>query len=417
MSAIHGLNKLVGTQQLHKWKGIYFPGLRQIQSSTCNRSITPGISRDKIAETEEEKQQRKFKRESYFIDTKRVSFRAGDGANGCISFLHLFANEFAGPDGGDGGCGGHIVLVADKQIKSLSRIASSYKGNPGGRAEGKDLFGRNAEHVYVKVPVGTNVKRALPKGHHDITTWENREILADLDADGSMFIAARGGAGGKGNHFFLSNTNRHPRIAQAGAKGEQNIYDLEMKLYAHVGLIGLPNAGKSTLLSRLTNACVKIGDYPFTTLHPQVGVIEYDDYTQLAISDLPGLIEDSHKNRGLGISFLKHVQRCVCLLYVVDLSSEDPIEDFEQLRFELEQFKKGLSTRGYAIVGTKTDLPGSKRNIDAFTKHIEKTSPGSKLFLISAQGNENLPELTRHFKTMYDDYERKNSGETDALIW
>lgn len=355
---------------------------------------------------------------SRFVNTLRVVFRGGNGGNGCISMLNLYANEFAGTAGGNGGHGGHVVLRANKQVKSLNNLATTYKGLDGEDGRGKNQYGANAEHTIIDVPVGTLVAQATPKdlAEHEFDP-DLSDIVGDLDQHGSLFIAARGGSGGRGNSAFLSNTNRHPRFAEAGAKGEINTYELRMKLFAHIGLIGLPNAGKSTLLKSLTSAQVKIGDYSFTTLHPQVGVLEFPDYTQVAISDLPGLIEESHKNRGLGLKFLRHVVHCACLLYVVDLT-RDPVIQLETLFFELEHYRQGLSRRPHFIIGNKLDDPKSEDNIDILKDYIQRTRPETKLLMTSCLRGDNLEQVRLELRRMYDDYYLKNQDElNDALIW
>lgn len=355
---------------------------------------------------------------SKFINSAVVKFRGGRGGDGCISMLSLFANEFAGPSGGNGGHGGHIVLRAKKSVKSLNHIQSQYRGHDGIRGRSKNLFGANAEHTFVDVPVGTVVARPKPKelAEHEFDP-ELSDLVADLDQDGSLFIAAKGGSGGRGNNAFLSNTNRHPRIAEAGAKGEENVYELRMKLYAHVGLIGLPNTGKSTLLRTLTNAQVKIGDYAFTTLFPQVGIMEYDDYTQVAISDLPGLIEDSHKNRGLGLKFLRHVQHCACLLYVVDLT-DNPILQLETLFQELDLYRKGLSHRPHLILGNKIDDPRSLDNVATLKSYLDKVRPESKLLIASGLRGDSLDKLRVQLRDMYDAHYNKHKDDVgQAMVW
>lgn len=355
---------------------------------------------------------------SKFVDAVRVRFKGGRGADGCISMLREFAREFGGPDGGNGGCGGHVVLRASRQVKSLNAISSSYRGLPGEHGHGKNLYGKNADHLIVDVPVGTYVIPTWPKNFapHERDP-DKSEIIADLDQDGSLFIAARGGAGGRGNASYLTNINRHPKIAQAGAEGEDNTYELRMRVYAHIGLIGLPNAGKSSLLRTLTHAKVKIGDYAFTTLFPQVGVLEYDDFTQIAISDLPGLIEDSHKNRGLGLGFLRSLQRCACLLYVVDLT-DNPIRQLEILFYEIEMYKKGLSNRPCFIFGNKIDDPRSSENITPLTEYLAQHRPGTKLIVGSTSRGDNLEQVRFEMRKMYDQYRTENADELDdCLVW
>lgn len=355
-----------------------------------------------------------------FVDSKIVRFQGGKGGDGCISSLNLFANANVCPDGGNGGCGGHVVLRANQYVKSLNGIASAYLGKPGVVGMGKNLYGANAEHTFVDVPVGTVVAHAPAKHLSEeerpdpLTT---SDIVADLDEDGSMFIAARGGGGGRGNNTYLSNTNRHPQVAQRGAHGEVNQYELRIRVYAHVALIGLPNAGKSTLLNSMTSSNSRVGEYPFTTTQPFVGVLEYPDYSQVAISDLPGLIDESHLNRGLGIRFLRHVQRCVCLLYVVDLS-DDPIRQLTTLFNELEAFKKGLSHRDHMIVANKIDKPGAANNLAALKDFVAKERPDTKLLTVSAKTGDNLELLRLDLKDMYDRYLAKHADDPkEALVW
>lgn len=337
-----------------------------------------------------------------FVDTVKIRFQGGKGGDGCISMLSLFANEFAGPDGGNGGHGGHVVLNANCRVKSFNQVSKIYKGEDGGRGRSKCMFGANGAHRYVDVPVGTVVA-------------EEETTLAELTRDGAQFIAARGGAGGRGNASYLSNENRHPRVAQVGASGESKLLELRLRIYAHVGLIGLPNVGKSTLLKTMTHAEVKIGNYAFTTLYPQVGIIEYDDYTQLAIADLPGLIEDSHKNRGLGLSFLRNVQKCVCLLYVIDMT-EDPIKQLETLVKELELYKENLSERPHVIMGNKVDDERSVANIVKLSEYLARHRPHSKFMACSALRGDNLERLRMEMRRMYDEYQ--NSPDTERpYVW
>lgn len=354
-----------------------------------------------------------------FIDSVRVKFLGGKGGDGCISMLHLFANEFAGPSGGNGGNGGHVVLRANHLIKSLNSVDHFYQGKPGVRGMGKNLYGASAEHTFVDVPVGTLVSVAkhkdLPEHEYDP---DKSDIVAELDVEGSMFIAARGGAGGRGNATYLSNKNRHPNIAEAGASGEVNTYELRIRVYAHVGLIGLPNAGKSSLLKTLTGAKVKIGDYAFTTIHPQVGVIQYDDFTQVAISDLPGLIEDSHKNRGLGLQFLRSLERCACLLYVIDVTSEDPVKQFETLVHELDSHKSGMSERPHLVVGNKSDHPIAAAGMKQLKEYFETKRPKSRLLFTSSQQGDGLALLRSELKRLHDEYQLQNADDIDqSLKW
>ena len=342
------------------------------------------------------------------MDFKKVHFKGGKGGDGCISFLHLLNNPMAGPDGGDGGNGGHIILVANHHIKSLANVQSNYVGNKGEHGTSKDMIGSSGDHIEIEVPVGTLVKNL------------NGEILADIDMDGKKFIAARGGAGGKGNHFFLSNVNRHPRVAEYGAKGEERILNLEMKTMAHAGLIGFPNVGKSSLLRAISRARPKVANYPFTTLNPYVGTIEYDDYVQISVADLPGLIKNAHKNKGLGVAFLKHVERCVCLMYIIDISLDKAWKQLEDLKFELEQFKKGLSKRPHAIVANKYDNESVEKNLNDLRKYINNNTPEGEVPLpvipISAKYGNNTKEFLVHLRALYDLYNRPEPEE-EGFIW
>lgn len=368
---------------------------------------------------------KQFKGQSRFIDSIKVRFRGGRGGDGCVSMMHLFANEWAGPDGGNGGNGGHVVLRASRQVKSLARINPNYQGHPGARAHGKNLFGRSAEHTFVEVPVGTTVIQARPKhiAPHEWADERSREskIVAVLDVEGSMFVAARGGAGGRGNASYLTNLNRHPQLAEKGAEGDCNEYELFMRLYAHLGMIGMPNAGKSSLLTALTGAQVKIGDYAFTTLHPQVGVIEYDeqDYAQVAISDLPGLIEDSHLNRGLGVSFLRSLHRCAAFMYVLDLAA-DPIGQWKTLVHELESYKRGThSSRAHLIVANKSDLVGTDKPYEELLAYLALEHPRApRPVAVSAKTGAGLAELRKSIRQIHDEYVALNADEPEtALVW
>ncbi|XP_022250894.1 mitochondrial ribosome-associated GTPase 2-like isoform X2 [Limulus polyphemus] len=329
----------------------------------------------------------------HFIDRHQVKVIGGDGGNGCISFLRLFKNPIAGPDGGDGGNGGHIIFEANRNIKSLNHVEAIVKGEVGGNGKGKDMHGANGEHIIVQVPMGTSIR-------------ENSQVVGDLDTEGARFVAAKGGAGGKGNHFFLSNENRHPNVAELGALGEERVYILELKIVAHAGLVGFPNAGKSSLLRAISRARPKVASYPFTTLSPHVGIVHYDDYEQVAVADLPGLISGAHQNRGLGLFFLRHIERCVFLLYVVDLSRPSPLDQVFSLKFELEQYQTGLSNRPHAIIANKVDLPESASNL----KELEQGA-NMPVFPISAKLGTNIGSVLRHIRELYDQHNK------DKLQW
>ncbi|KAK9510739.1 hypothetical protein O3M35_005465 [Rhynocoris fuscipes] len=324
------------------------------------------------------------KRVKHFVDSKRVTAVGGRGGNGCISFLQLWANENAGPDGGDGGNGGHVILQASNNVKDLNNVSTILKAEDGEKGRNKDCHGANAEHLVQEVPIGTVIRNDLGKN------------IADLCVNDAMFILARGGAGGRGNHFFVSDVVQAPMIAELGAEGEHKAYILEVKTIAHFGLLGLPNAGKSTLLQAISRAKPKVAPYPFTTIKPHVGMIQYSDYEQIAVADLPGLIEGSHKNYGLGIEFLKHAERCSCLLMVLD-ASQDPLSDLKILRSELQSYSDKLASKKQIIVANKIDLNESKENIT----HLEKLE-GEEIIPISAKYGYNISVLLTHIRRIYD---------------
>ncbi|XP_050444621.1 mitochondrial ribosome-associated GTPase 2 isoform X4 [Cataglyphis hispanica] len=334
-----------------------------------------------------------------FIDIKQIRTIGGKGGDGEISFLRLWVNDRAGPDGGDGGNGGHVIFEAKTNVKDLGDIQSVIRAEDGEKGYTKDCFGKNAEHNVVRVPVGTIVR--------DL----NGRILADLDQNGMMFIAARGGAGGHGNAFFKSDTQQSPEISEYGAIGEDLQYVLELRSMAHIGLIGLPNAGKSTLLRAITRARPKIAAYPFTTLKPYIGMIQYDDYEQVAVADMPGLIEDSHKNKGLGITFLKHAERCAALIFILDVTVDEPWIALETLKYEISQFNERLNDRPHIIVANKMDLPNAEINLQLLKKYINLP-----IIPISAKLGTNISTLLKEIRILYDNLKTNTSEENDNSI-
>uniref|UniRef100_A0A0K2TJW0 GTPbinding protein 5like [Aplysia californica] n=1 Tax=Lepeophtheirus salmonis TaxID=72036 RepID=A0A0K2TJW0_LEPSM len=325
---------------------------------------------------------------NYFVDWKVIKVYGGNGGDGCISTLSLFRNEFAGPDGGNGGYGGHVIFRAEDKLSSLNHVKNEIKGFNGVQGGTQCRDGKNADHLIIEVPVGTILRNA------------KREVLVELDKKGSAFIAARGGEGGRGNAFFRSSTNQTPICAEVGGKGEGFRFEIELKTSAHVGLIGFPNAGKSTLLRAITRAAPKVASYPFTTLNPHVGIVNYDDYEKISIADVPGIIEGSHQNKGLGISFLRHIERCLCFLYLIDISEPEPLRTLEILKNELEQYHPGLSNRPHKVVANKIDLEGSENNFRILADQIGD----EKLLRISAKQGNNLLNLLKEIRVMYDDH-------------
>ncbi|XP_011300403.1 mitochondrial ribosome-associated GTPase 2 isoform X1 [Fopius arisanus] len=335
----------------------------------------------------------------YFVDVKQVRVSGGQGGDGAISFLHAWSNENGGPDGGDGGHGGHVIFQVSRDVTSLNHLKTVTEAEPGEKGYNKDCHGKNAQHTVIKVPVGTIVRST------------SGNILADLEDEGMMFIAARGGAGGHGNAFFTSDVQQAPKIAEFGAKGEEKQYVLEVRSMAHVGLIGLPNAGKSTLLRAITRARPKVASYAFTTLKPHIGMVQYDDYEQIAVADLPGLIEDSHKNKGLGIMFLKHAERCAALLFILDISLEEPWEQLATLKNEINQFSTKLNERPKLVIANKIDIPGAQDNLEKLLQKVD-----IPVIPISAKMGTNMGVLLREMRILYDEELKNREIKSEADV-
>ncbi|UCD84374.1 MAG: GTPase ObgE, partial [Deltaproteobacteria bacterium] len=292
-----------------------------------------------------------------FIDEARIFVKAGDGGRGCVSFRREKYVPRGGPDGGDGGRGGDITLVADEGLSSLIHLQyqQHYRANRGGHGKGKDQHGRKGEELIITVPRGTLVKLS-PGG----------EKLGELINNQQRLTVARGGQGGRGNPRFFSRTNRAPRQAEEGEKGEEKWLELELKLLADVGLIGFPSVGKSTLISRISAARPKIADYPFTTLIPNLGVVNYDEYKSFVIADVPGLIEGAHRGSGLGFQFLRHIERTRLLVHLLDISDQvqrDPVDDYEVINKELLSYNPDLLKKSQIIAVNKIDLPEARERL------------------------------------------------------
>jgi GTP-binding protein len=287
-----------------------------------------------------------------FIDEVTIKIKAGDGGKGCVSFRReKFINK-GGPDGGDGGDGGSVLVRVDTNLKTLLdlRYKKSYAAEPGGNGERRDRHGKNSETLVVRVPAGTMV-----------FDHKTRELLADLTKPGEEYKAARGGMGGRGNTHFKSSTNQVPRYAQPGISGEARELDLELKLIADVGLVGKPNAGKSTLLSRVSSARPKIANYPFTTLEPNLGIVKVGDYGQFVMADIPGIIEGAHAGKGLGDEFLKHIERTRVLVFMVESTATDLQEEFAMLENELKLYGETMLAKPRVLCVTKIDLVGPRK--------------------------------------------------------
>ncbi len=300
-----------------------------------------------------------------FVDKAKITVKGGDGGNGCCSFRREKFVPKGGPDGGDGGNGGNVILEASASEQSLIDLLydRNYAADRGPHGKGKDLHGRRADDIVLKVPVGTVVM--------DVDT---KEVLGDMNEIGVRLVVAKGGKGGRGNARFASSTNRAPRQCEAGEEGEERELILELKTIADVGLVGYPNAGKSTLLRAVSQARPKVAPYPFTTLQPVVGVVELPDYGRLTMADIPGLIDGAHANVGLGHAFLKHIERTHVLLFVLDMAGVDgrtPYEDFRHLQQELELYMRGLSKRPAIIAANKMDLPESAENLELLRDELK----------------------------------------------
>jgi|Deesub1362A_J573_1020465.scaffolds.fasta_scaffold00823_3 GTP-binding protein len=320
-----------------------------------------------------------------FVDWVKVRVKAGDGGRGCVSFRREKYVPRGGPDGGDGGRGGHIILKATRNVNTLIDVKYKqyYRAERGEHGKGKQMHGRDGKDLIIPVPVGTVIKDE-----------QSGEVLADLTSEGQEFIAARGGRGGLGNVHFKSPTRQAPRFAQSGEKGEERMLILELKLLADVGLVGLPNAGKSTLLSAISSARPKIADYPFTTLTPVLGVVKYQDFRSFVVADIPGLIEGAHRGSGLGFRFLRHVERTSILLHLVDISEMargDPVEAFEKINRELALYSPELILKPQVVAGTKLDIKGNGQRLDRLARYCNDN--GYIFFAISAVTGEGLGEL------------------------
>jgi len=319
-----------------------------------------------------------------FVDHVKVFAQAGNGGRGCVSFRREKFVPKGGPDGGDGGRGGDVIFRADRHVDNLANLfyEALIKAKNGGHGMGKKMAGRAGANKVVRVPVGTIVwrgekqERAKSKGEQlAIGNWQSSIPIVDLTRDGQDFVLCQGGAGGKGNVHFKSSRNRAPREYTEGKEGEQGYFLLELRTIADAGLVGYPNAGKSTLLRKISAARPKVAAYPFTTLHPIVGVIEFPGYRRATIADIPGLIEGAHRGLGLGHEFLRHITRCRVLVFVIDVAGSEgrnPVEDLKNLRREIDLYNPTLSSRPWIVVANKMDLPGAKENLKAMQERLPR---------------------------------------------
>lgn len=313
-----------------------------------------------------------------FVDRVRIKVTAGAGGKGCRSFRREKYVPEGGPNGGDGGHGGDIVLVADKQIHSLldARYHSHIVGKRGDHGRGSNEHGKRGYETVVKVPCGTVVK-----------LLDDDTVVADLIEDGQRFIAAKGGKGGRGNARFVTPANKAPQFAEVGEPGEEFEYYLELKLIAEVGIVGLPNAGKSTLTAAISNATPKIAPYPFTTITPNLAVVPLPGFRTLTIADIPGIIEGASEGKGLGLQFLRHIERTRVLLFLIDLGDPDPAGTRDLLLKELAAYSEVLATRPRVFALNKADLPENVERFEQIKGQFERPH------LISGATGEGIPEL------------------------
>ena len=324
-----------------------------------------------------------------FLDEAKIWVKAGDGGDGVIAFRREKFIEFGGPDGGNGGKGGNVIAEAVAGLNTLIdyRYAQHFKARKGGNGAGSDRTGAGSEDVVLKLPVGTQIFA------------EDREtMIADLDKLGKRVVLARGGDGGFGNANYKTSTNRAPRRADKGWPGEERWLWLRLKLIADAGLVGLPNAGKSTFLAAVSAARPKIADYPFTTLHPQLGVVRLNATEEFVLADLPGLIEGAAEGAGLGTRFLGHVERCKVLLHLVDGSAADPARAYRTIRRELAEYGHGLESRPELVALNKADAMTPQARISR-VKALSRAA-GKPVMLISGASGEGVPELLRALADM-----------------
>lgn len=352
-----------------------------------------------------------------FKDRVTVQAIAGDGGSGCVSFRREKFVPFGGPDGGNGGDGANVVLRASKDVDSLVSLYFQpiQRAQHGGRGRGADCTGACGEDLVLPVPCGTVAWQLPSREEHnpgDIDVEEPEEVtahatrppheeertyLGEVVSDGDTLVVAAGGKGGRGNATYATSTNRAPRQFTPGTPGENKRLLLELKLVAEVGLVGYPNAGKSTLLSKLSHAHPKIAAYPFTTINPQIGMVEYEDFTSIRVADIPGLIEGAHNGVGLGYDFLRHIERTKLLIFVIDMAGvdgRDPLDDFRKLGEELKCYREELVHRPSLIVANKMDVESAKANLKRFRKETGLTP-----LAMSAENNEGVEELK---EALYD---------------
>lgn len=338
-----------------------------------------------------------------FLDQAKIFIQSGNGGAGCVSFRREKYIEFGGPNGGDGGKGGSVYIEAVPNLNTLIdfRYHQHFKAHKGHNGMGSDKTGPKGEDIVIKVPVGT-----------EILAEDQETLIVDMLEPGQKFLIAKGGDGGRGNAQFKTSTNQAPRYAEPGWPGEEKWVWLRLKVIADVGLLGMPNAGKSTFLSVVTKARPKIADYPFTTIHPNLGVAWVDNY-EMVIADIPGLIEGAHEGIGLGDKFLKHVERCYALLHLVDVTGEDVVKTYLDIRRELELYDAKLPDKPEVIALSKCDAVDEKEALKK-QKALEKAT-GKKVFLMSAVARKGIFEALLEINKYITRHRVKRDEQKDVL--
>jgi GTP-binding protein len=341
-----------------------------------------------------------------FVDYVKIHVKAGDGGRGCVSFRREKYVPRGGPDGGDGGRGGNVIIKATNELSTLLdlKYRREYKAERGRHGMGKKMSGESGEDLTILVPTGTVIKDAGTK-----------EIIADLESEGSYVIVVKGGRGGLGNAHFATPVRKAPRFAQPGERGKERWLILELKLLADIGLIGLPNAGKSTLISVISSAKPKIADYPFTTLTPNLGVVKLENFKSFVVADIPGLIEGAYKGAGLGFQFLRHVERTSVLLHLIDISNMsegDPVDNFKKINRELGLYNSSLHNKYQIVVATKIDIADKKR-LDRLKQYCKTND--IDFFAISAVARKGIKKLLTYLITKVEKAKGKRNIATEPF--
>lgn len=344
-----------------------------------------------------------------FIDRARIFVQSGKGGDGMSSFRREKFVPKGGPDGGDGGHGGNVVLVADRNVNTLVdfRFRRLFKAKPGGKGQGANCYGRNAEDLLITVPLGTIVKDE-----------ESGQIIADLSHDGQQAIVAKGGRGGRGNWHFRSSSNRTPTFAERGEPGEERWLRLELKGLADIGLLGYPSVGKSSILRKVSAAQPEVAAYHFTTLNPILGVVDLSDHRSFVMADIPGLIEGASEGVGLGHDFLRHIERTKILVHVLDVSGmegRDPIEDYEKINEELRKYSEKLSRKKQIIAANKIDMLGDSDNLERLKAYMDER--GQEVYPICAMTGEGLEVLLERLWDLLETYVEEPEEIAEEVVY